>query len=104
MEDILEKASATEEQRKKLLDQAGMLETLVATPGWQEVLLPWLNNRTFHAWEDPQYVTDKDDFFYRYVVQWAKAESTHQILKFVNDTIAHANKIAEAREEKKDES
>jgi len=86
--------------KEKLLEEARKLEMLVETPGWRDVLKPWLESRCHHAWEDPQNAEDLEKFFYRYTVQWAKAESANQVLQKVEGTIAHAAVVIERDKEK----
>lgn len=80
---------------KQLLEDAGKLMEMAETRGWKEVIVPYLEARSTHAWEDPQNVENTDKFFYRYVVQWAKAEAANQLLKMVSETVDHAKQVRE---------
>jgi hypothetical protein len=58
--------------------------------GFKRVLRPWLEDKINHTWLDPREARDNEDFKRRYELAWALAQSADQILKFVDDEVAHA--------------
>lgn len=69
------------------------LKEMVETKGWQNGLKPHLEGLANHSWVDPQEAKDKEDFFYKYSVSWAKAKSAAELLKWINNMISQAKRI-----------
>ena len=69
----------------KALQQARQIKELVASSGWQEVLLPHLQDRLRHLWVDPRKVNSDETLLYEYKVAWAFAQAAEEILGFVKE-------------------
>jgi hypothetical protein len=54
------------------------------------VLRPWLEDKIKHSWIDPRNAKDDQEFERQYNLAWSMAQSADQILKFVDDKVAHA--------------
>lgn len=78
------------QEEQEALKQARLVREMVTTEGFREIFKPWLEDKIAHSWVDPREAKDKEDFERRYNLAWAMAQSADQILKFVDDKIAHA--------------
>lgn len=66
---------------------------MVESEGFKKVFRPWLEGNIANSWPDPREVNDKDAFIYRYNVAWGMSQAADQILKFVDDKVAHAEHL-----------
>lgn len=51
---MLEDNYNEEKRRKKIIEESNLLDEMVKTRGWQEVIVPMLKDRMHHAWIDPR--------------------------------------------------
>ena len=70
-------------EEKESLKQGEELMQLYNSPGWQEVLKPWLEAKLHNSWLDPRKVKAQDKFFYEYVVSWGFAQASNELLNFM---------------------
>jgi hypothetical protein len=65
---------------------------MVNTPGWQEVIKPFLESKIQHLWVDP---TTKDDttLLYEYKLGWAFAKAANEILELIDKLQEEAEMI-----------
>lgn len=67
-----------------------MIRQLANSQGFRKVFRPWLEGKIKHTWLDPREAKTEEDFTRQYNLAWALAQSADQILKFVDDKVAHA--------------
>lgn len=71
---------------------------MVNSKGFQQVLRPWLESKITNSWLDPREAKSQDEFVRQYNVAWGMSQAADQILKFVDDKVAHA-KFLEDKED-----
>lgn len=70
-------------QEQVEMEEARKVVELVSSPGWVEVLKPYLEGKLRHSWVDPRKTTDKDDFFHQYSVAWGFSHAADEIMRSV---------------------
>lgn len=80
------------EERQALSQGAKLLETC-QTPGWVEVLQPYLQSKLTNSWVDPRKAKDDEDFVRQYNIAWAFAQAAEEILGFISTTQDAVSKL-----------
>jgi hypothetical protein len=68
---------------------------MVAQPGWQEVIKPYLESKISTSWVDPRDSTDYEEFFYKYTAAWGVAKAADEILKHIHSMVVEATRLEE---------
>lgn len=62
---------------------------MAETPGWREIVKPYLEQSLSHSWVDPS-GKDEKKLLYEYKLAYALAKAAQELLDFVENGIATA--------------
>jgi len=73
--------------------QGYQVKQLVKSEGWQEVLLPWLQDKIRNSWVDPRSFKDDVEYAYAMKTAWAWAKASEEILAFTEKMVEEAEAL-----------
>lgn len=81
-------SSKTEEEKEKIIKQAQLLDEMVKSEGWSQVVVPMLEARMHHAWIDPREDNmDMEKFAYAELNLFYARDAAKQLLEDIYDVI-----------------
>ena len=66
--------------------QGWQVKEMVDSKGWQEVLLPFLEDKIHNSWVDPRQFKDDKEYAFANKTAWAWAQATQGIIDFIQKT------------------